>query len=125
MNKFRMETIERILNQLKHEIGEGLTFGDIQERIGFKFIVCIPYGEGVRFVEGEFRTRPIPLLEENKDCEEAAAEIKELRQQNAELVEALRDVLKAHGVGQSGGWGGNGSWIAKAQAAIAKATGGE
>ena len=90
MNKFRMETVERLLNQLKHEIGEGLTFGDIQERIGFKFIVCIPYGEGVRFVEGEFRTRPMHLLEENKDREEAADEIERLREENADLKEAIK-----------------------------------
>jgi hypothetical protein len=56
---------------------------------------------------------------------EAATEIERLRQQNAELVDALRNALKAHGVGQLIGSGGNGSWITKAQATIAKATGGE
>lgn len=70
MSEDRMQTIEQLLNQLKYEIAEGLTLGDIDEMIGFKFIVSIPYGDDMRFVEGEFRTRPIHLWEKNKDCEE-------------------------------------------------------
>jgi len=55
----RMERIERLLNELKYEVTRGLMEQEIDEEIGFRFIVPvsqkIPDGQ----VFCEFRTRPV------------------------------------------------------------------
>ena len=58
---YRQERIERLLNELRHEVTRGMMEGDLpDEHLGFKFVVplskAIPQGVGVC----EFRTRPMP-----------------------------------------------------------------
>jgi hypothetical protein len=59
------------------------------------------------------------------DLKEAATEIERLRQQNAELVEVLKEIANADMFDDECKPTGGGYLINKAQAAIAKATGGE
>lgn len=57
---YRHERIERLLNELRHEIERGMLEREIDETMGFRFYVprsrAVP--DGVVFCE--FRTRPIP-----------------------------------------------------------------
>ena len=59
---YRMERIERLLNELRYEITRGMMEGEIDETLGFTFIVPrskqLPNG----VVWCEFRTRPTPSL---------------------------------------------------------------
>lgn len=55
---YRRERIERLLDELKYEIMRGMMEGEIDESLGFQFVVPqskqIPHG----VVLCEFRTRP-------------------------------------------------------------------
>lgn len=58
--KYRMERIERLLDELKYEVTRGMMEREIDEQIGFRFVVPISrtYPErGVVFCE--FITRPL------------------------------------------------------------------
>lgn len=68
---YRQERVERLFNELLYEITRGMMEGDLDESIGFDFIVpssrTFPHG----VVTCKFRTRPIPeydavLLDQNK-----------------------------------------------------------
>ena len=63
--------------------------------------------------------------EGDADLKEAADEIERLRQQNAELVEVLKEIANADMFDDECKPTGGGYLINKARAAIAKATGGE
>ena len=56
----RKERIEKMLHELRYEIEVGMMQGDIDETLGFRFVVptsrAIPDG----VVVCEFRTRPTP-----------------------------------------------------------------
>lgn len=57
---FRMERIEKLLHELRYEVERGMVEADIDETIGFEFIVpiskAIPHG----VVHCRFVTRPMP-----------------------------------------------------------------
>jgi len=59
-SNIRKERIERLLQELKYEITRGMMEREVDEHLGFKFIVPrsnkIPDG----VVVCEFRTRPMP-----------------------------------------------------------------
>ncbi len=59
-DSYRMERIDRLLQELRYEIVRGMMEREIDETLGFTFIVpmsrSIPYG----VVRCEFRTRPEP-----------------------------------------------------------------
>ena len=56
---FRKERIEKLLHELEYEVIRGMMEGDIDEHLGFRFVVPISktLAEGV--VQCEFRTRPV------------------------------------------------------------------
>lgn len=56
---FRQERIEKLLHELRYEVTRGMMEGDIDEQLGFRFVVPISkvLHEGV--VQCEFRTRPV------------------------------------------------------------------
>ena len=57
---YRFERIQRLFNELRYEITRGMMEGDVDESLGFRFIVpaskSIPNG----VVWCEFRSRPAP-----------------------------------------------------------------
>ena len=57
---FRMERIERLLRELRYEVERGMMEREIDEQLGFRFVVPISniIKDGV--VQCEFRTRPMP-----------------------------------------------------------------
>ena len=57
--KYRMERIERLLEELKYEVTRGMMENEIEEEIGFRFVVPVSrrYHRGV--VHCEFRTMPV------------------------------------------------------------------
>ncbi len=56
---YRRERIERLLKELEYEVTRGMTEGEIDETLGFRFYVPISKAipEGVVFCQ--FETRPI------------------------------------------------------------------
>ena len=56
----RQERIERLLQELRYEIERGMMEGEIEETLGFDFIV--PTSKSIRngVVSCSFRTRPTP-----------------------------------------------------------------
>jgi len=58
LSDYRKERIERLLHELRYEIERGILEREIDEEIGFRFIVPISQKirDGVVFCE--FRTRP-------------------------------------------------------------------
>ena len=57
---FRMERIEKLLHELEYEVTRGMMEADIEEEIGFCFIVPISKAIPKGIVRCEFRTRPMP-----------------------------------------------------------------
>lgn len=57
---FRWERIQRLLHELRYEIERGMMEGEIDEQIGYRFVV--PVSKAIRdgIVMCEFRTRPMP-----------------------------------------------------------------
>lgn len=60
--KYRQERIERLLHELRYEITRGMMEREIEEHLGYRFVVPISkhFARGV--VECEFRTRPVPHM---------------------------------------------------------------
>lgn len=58
-SSFRMERIERLLNEIRYEVERGMMEGEVDERLGFRFVVPVSktYRDGV--VECRFETRPV------------------------------------------------------------------
>lgn len=57
---YRQERIERLLNELKYEITRGMIEGEIDERLGFVFVVPISRQRPDGVVMCRFETRPEP-----------------------------------------------------------------
>jgi hypothetical protein len=55
---FRMERIEKLLNELRYEVTRGMMEGEIDETIGFRFVVPLSKAIPDGVVMAEFRTRP-------------------------------------------------------------------
>jgi hypothetical protein len=60
LSNFRMERIEKLFHELRHEIERGMMENEIDETIGYKFIVPISRAIPDGIVACEFRTRPMP-----------------------------------------------------------------
>lgn len=54
----RMERIERLLRELEYEVTRGIMEREIDEEIGFRFVVPISHKIPGGIVGCEFRTRP-------------------------------------------------------------------
>jgi hypothetical protein len=63
----RMERIDRLLQELRYEVQRGMMEGEVDESLGFRFIVPVSktFKNGV--VHCEFRTRPSPYPMHNFD----------------------------------------------------------
>jgi len=57
--QMRMERIERLLYELRYECERGMMEGEIDETIGFDFIVPVSRQIPDGVVVGRFRTRPV------------------------------------------------------------------
>lgn len=57
---FRMERIEKLLHELRYEVERGMVEADIDETIGFEFVVPISKAIPNGVVHCQFRTRPVP-----------------------------------------------------------------
>jgi hypothetical protein len=56
---FRQERIEKLLHELRYEIERGMMENEIEEELGFRFIVPISRHIRDGVVQCEFRTRPM------------------------------------------------------------------
>lgn len=56
----RMERITRLLHELRYEVERGMLEGDVDETIGFDFVVPISKVIPDGVVLCHFRTRPVP-----------------------------------------------------------------
>ncbi len=57
-SQMRMERIERLLRELEYEVTRGIMEREIDEEIGFRFVVPISQKIPGGIVGCEFRTRP-------------------------------------------------------------------
>jgi len=57
---FRMERIEKLLHELRYEVERGMMQSEIDESMGFQFIVPVSRAIPNGVVFCEFRTRPMP-----------------------------------------------------------------
>jgi hypothetical protein len=57
---FRMDRIQRLLQELRYEVERGMLEREIDEDIGYRFIVPISRKINDGVVHCEFRTRPMP-----------------------------------------------------------------
>jgi hypothetical protein len=66
-SNYRLERIERLLQELRYEVERGIMECEIEEEMGFRFIVPISrrIEKGVVFCE--FRTRPMPFYSVSPD----------------------------------------------------------
>lgn len=58
--EYRRERIERLLHELKYEITRGMMEREIEEEMGFRFIVPVTKHFKTGVVMCEFRTQPVP-----------------------------------------------------------------
>lgn len=66
---YRWERIERLLTELRYECERGMMEGEIDEQIGFRFVVPVSKNIPNGVVLAEFRTRPIPAYQLGFDPE--------------------------------------------------------
>ena len=57
---YRMERIDRLLHELRYEVERGMLEREVDEHLGFKFIVPVSQKIPNGVVICEFRTRPMP-----------------------------------------------------------------
>lgn len=57
---FRKERIEKLLHELWYEVERGMMENEIDEQLGFRFVVPISREIREGIVMCEFRTRPMP-----------------------------------------------------------------
>ena len=57
--EFRMERINKLLQELRHEVERGFMEAEIEERIGFQFIVPVSRELTNGIVMCRFETRPM------------------------------------------------------------------
>ena len=58
-NNYRWDRIERLFTELRYEMERGMMEGEIDESIGFRFIVPISKSIPDGVVHCEFRSRPV------------------------------------------------------------------
>lgn len=63
----RQERIEKLLQELRYEIERGMMQREIEEEMGFRFVVPISKNIPNGVVFCEFRTRPVPHYTVNPD----------------------------------------------------------
>lgn len=56
----RKERIERLLSELRYEMTRGMLENEIEEEMGFRFVVPVSRNIPDGVVQCEFRTRPVP-----------------------------------------------------------------
>jgi hypothetical protein len=57
---FRQERIEKLLHELRYEVSRGMMEGEIDEQLGFRWVVGVSKNIRDGVVACEFRTRPVP-----------------------------------------------------------------
>lgn len=57
---FRQERIEKLLHELRYEVERGMMERDIDETLGFEFIVPVSRAIPEGVVRCTFQTRPVP-----------------------------------------------------------------
>ena len=57
---YRLERIERLFDELRYELTRGMLEGEIDESLGFRFIVPVSKAIPDGVVMCEFRSRPVP-----------------------------------------------------------------
>jgi hypothetical protein len=57
---YRWERIQRLLAELRYEVQRGMMEGEIDEQIGYRFVVPVSKAIPNGVVMCEFRTRPQP-----------------------------------------------------------------
>lgn len=57
---YRKERIDRLLHELRYEVTRGMMEGDLDEFLGFQFVVPVSKKIPGGIVWCEFRTRPAP-----------------------------------------------------------------
>lgn len=60
MANYRVERIERLLEELRYEVTRGMLEREIEEELTFRFLVPISKAIPKGIVLCEFKTRPIP-----------------------------------------------------------------
>lgn len=59
-DNYRMERIERLFDELRYELTRGMMEGEIDESLGFRFVVPVSKAIPNGVVLCEFRSRPVP-----------------------------------------------------------------
>lgn len=59
VDEYRKERIERLLSELRYEVTRGMMDGEIEEELGFRFLVPVSKHFKRGAVTCEFRTRPV------------------------------------------------------------------
>jgi hypothetical protein len=72
---FRRERIEKLLHELRYEVERGMLERDIDETMGFRFVVPISREIPDGTVFCEFRTRPMPRGMMNPDYDRPRLQI--------------------------------------------------
>lgn len=57
---YRQERVERLLQELRHEVTRGMMDGEINETLEFAFIIPVSKAIPNGIVQCEFKTRPMP-----------------------------------------------------------------
>lgn len=57
---FRLERVEKLLQELQYEVTRGMMEGELDEEIGFRFAVPVSKKIPDGAIICEFRTRPMP-----------------------------------------------------------------
>lgn len=66
-DSYRWERIQRLLSELRYEVERGMMEREIDEQIGYRFIVPLSRSLPDGVVMCEFRTRPMPRYALNID----------------------------------------------------------
>lgn len=64
---FRKERVEKLLYELQYEVTRGIMEGDLDEHMGFRFIIGVSKEIKDGVVACEFRTRPVPRYHVSPD----------------------------------------------------------
>lgn len=64
---YRVERIDRLLNELKYEITRGMMENEVNEHLGIRFVVPVSRNIPNGIVLCEFRTRPVPAYQASLD----------------------------------------------------------
>ncbi|MBB3521029.1 hypothetical protein [Rhizobium sp. BK456] len=64
---FRKERVEKLLYELQYEVTRGIMEGDLDEHMGFLFMIGVSKQISDGVVACEFRTRPVPRYHVSPD----------------------------------------------------------